>query len=182
MVIKTRQAEQIDSAEIIRILQQHLISLKQDNSELESQGFLIYPHTLDDIESFILDKDNYFILVAEANNHVIGFAICCDIKLMISLQLHLAPLSNMNELASSKILYLKQIAKENGTTGVGKVLMQSILQYASKVNCNYVISQIAHYPVRNSRSISFHQKFGFELISTVERDANVTGVYLMRLH
>jgi hypothetical protein len=182
MIIKTRQAVQIDSSEIIRILRQHLISFKQGDSQLESQGFLIYPHTLTDIKSFILDKENYFVLVAEDNNRVIGFAICCDIKLMISLKLHLASLPNMTELTSSRILYLKQIAKENGTTGAGKVLMQSILQYASEVNCNYVISQIAHFPVRNSRSISFHEKSGFKLISTVEENDNTTGIYLKKLN
>lgn len=182
MQIKTRQAVQIDSPEIIRILRQHLISLKEDESQLESQGFLIYPHTLSDIESFILDKENYFILVAEDTNNLIGFAICCDIKIMTSLLLHLGSLSNMDELASSKMLYLKQIAKENGNTGVGKALMQSILQHAINADCNYIISQIAHAPVMNARSISFHEKFGFELISTVERDAGVTGVYLKRLY
>ncbi len=182
MAINIRQARQLDASEITRIIEQSLITSKLQDDQLESQGFLIYPHTIKDIESFILDQENYFVLVAEANNQIIGFAICCDIKMMTDLRSYLASQPDMSKLAASKILYLKQIAKVDGVKGVGHMLMQSILHHAHSENNNYIISQIAHFLVKNKRSILFHEKYGFELIAVVEENSDVTGVYLKTIN
>ena len=175
-----RNATHSDSSGIIKIIDKHLIvNKKEKSSHLESQGFLKCPHTIEDIQSFILNHEKYLVLVAESHNQISGFAICCDIKMIPNLQPYLAALPQINN--SSKIFYLKQIAKIESVKGVGPMLMQSILQHANLKNYHYVVSQIVHSPVKNKRSIQFHVKSGFEHVSVVEEKGYSTGVYLKEI-
>jgi len=175
--MNVRRAELGDMPAIMEVINQNLISLKESHDQLESTGFLIYPHTLAELESFIRDRENYEVLVAEVNNKSIGYSICCELQMMPNLQAHLSSLPDMRSVVQLKALYLKQIAKAEGTIGVGSILMDSILKRVTEENYYAIVSQIAHLLVRNTKSISFHEKFGFSLVSTIEELHGVTGVY-----
>ena len=106
------------------------------------------------------------IIVAEQNKIVVGWA-------SLSQWSDRCAYSNTVELS----LYVK---KEYQSKGIGKKLMESVLNEGKKVGLHVVIARITE---GNKQSIILHEKFGFERIGIMkevgQKFGKILDVYLM---
>jgi len=182
MRITTQEATFTDISAITTIIKKNIISIENSTHKQESTGFLLFQYTNQDIQSFIADKENYFVQIAKMENNIVGYAIACNLKEMPALHLSLQALSIFNnQFEYFKILYLKQIAKKPGTHGVGKALMQSLFTHAAKKKYDYIVSRVVHEPIKNRISVSLHEKFGFNFVSLMQEKDHMAGLYLKQL-
>lgn len=182
--IEVENADLNDAPMISWINHQHLISTKESlaDNELEATGFLITPFT-DELVHYYVNSEKYLSLTAKLDSKIVGYAIACDLVEEKDLNQLIETLPEWRKLNQQKVFYLSQIAtKTEGEKGVGKQLMNSVLNYAMSHGYRYIVSQIIHAPIRNSVSITFHEKCGFRFIAEmVRKDKRVAGVYLKDL-
>lgn len=170
-----RFAKLNDIPEIISVLEQNLLAFKKnlDTNTLEQQGFLIHGFTPEEAKTSILDKDYSIFLISTENNEVIGYAMGCDIT---KLKEPPTPVS------SEKTFYLKHIAKKPDKNNVGKELLRTLFELAKEKGYKNIICQIAHKPLQNKASITFHEKLGFMCISEGQEEDKTFGVYLKKIY
>ncbi len=181
-----RHAEIKDIPGIISVLDQNLIAYKKPTeiTTLEQTGFLINGFTPDDAKAAILDTDNFIFLISTENDDVIGYAIGCDVKkLKSTFQEELAAVSSKIRtiVFSEKTLYLRHIAKKTDKKHVGKKLLQTLSEQAKLASYKYIICVIAHKPIQNKASITFHEKLGFVCVGYNEDGDKKSGVYLKKI-
>jgi predicted GNAT superfamily acetyltransferase len=173
-----------DVSAIVKINNQNLITNKKSftDAQLAESGFLIMPYTEESVNAYV-GQDKYLALSAKINNEVVGYAISYNLIYEEELNSHISNITPWNKLlATSKVLYLSQIAKKPEAKGVGKQLMSAILDYSVSHDYHYIISQVIHKPICNEGSIMFHKHFGFDVITEIIRnDGNNAGVYLKKL-
>ncbi len=187
MIKEIKLAELQHIPEILNILQQNLLSEKRDvpQDQLARTGFLINRFTADDITNAINDKENFIILITQEGPQVIAFATSCDMKkLNTTYQAHLMEtFAALDKIASSsKVLYLRQIAKTPGKKSVGKDLLLALIKEAKHQEYQYIFSNVVYAPIENKVSMSFHEKMSFDCLGTMQQDNNVlTKVYLKKI-
>lgn len=145
---QVRKAEVNDISGVISVLEQNLIANKatQKPEILEQTGFLINSFSFDDAKSAIEDKDNFIFLVSTNNNEIIGYTIACDVKKLNPVfQEDLSSVSAeiKNIISSEKKLYLRHIAKKVGESGIGKGLLQQLVDHSIHAGYRYIICVIA---------------------------------------
>jgi L-amino acid N-acyltransferase YncA len=161
-----REAIVSDIPEIMTILQENLLSNLShlDQNSLESRGFIIFGFNEYDLKKMIEDKKNFMVLIAQECQQIIGYTICFDDKD-----------------SPQKLLYYKHIAILPNKKGVAKQLMQAIIDKAYKSYYQGIICHIALYPIKNCVSIAFHEKYGFKLLSTIQKEEIQFGLYKLDL-
>lgn len=149
--------------------------------ELENRGFLMRAFSSEDAHAAIADKENYIVLVALNGEHVVGYVMGYNIKTHLELQKRL--LSSVTAVSpDEKNFYYRHIAKLPESKGVGKHLLQALLEEATRQHYQHVICQIAEKPVKNNISIALHKKFGFQLCGfQPDGEGTTYGVYLKSL-
>jgi L-amino acid N-acyltransferase YncA len=89
---------------------------------------------------------------------------------------------NVKDLTAKKdIFYYSQIAKRQNYYNVGKGLVLSMFEELRKRKISIIICRIIHGPIKNEKSISFHQKLGFYCIGDVDYNNYQIGIYFKKL-
>jgi hypothetical protein len=168
------------------VLHSNLVANKEASEKITmgENGFLIHGFTREEAEAFALDREHYIVLNAVDEDHVVGYTIGCQVKILhpeFQAQMALVSPELSAILQNNRVLYLRHIAKLPGTKRVGTALLSELLHIAKQQHYDYVFCKIAHKPVLNKASISFHEKFGLRLLGVAEEDGHVFGVYLKAL-
>jgi GNAT superfamily N-acetyltransferase len=161
------------------VLEQNLIRNKPDIdlTQLAAQGFLVNPITAEEFNDAITHPAQNIVLVAKQNAEVIGYIIGHDSAIA---HLHITPIIQ-KLLSTGKVLYHRHIARKSNYKGVGKKLLQALLEQAATKGYQYVICKIVHGPWHNKVSIAVHQQLGFELIDTGSESNFEFGLYSKKL-
>ena len=176
-----RSANTNDIPAIIAIMEQHFIHQKaaMDKDTLESVGFLIHGFSESDIREAIADEKNHIVLVATENDAVIGYVLNYDLKKLNDWMVDLQSTSEyLAILTGKKVFYHRHIAKIPHKKGVGKKLLQSLMNEAVLRNYDYIVCQILQKPYQNRASVKLHEALGFFQIGVVEEEEYTFGVYL----
>jgi L-amino acid N-acyltransferase len=112
-------------------------------------------------EWLLQHSDNYPVLVAEINNEVVGYA-------SLSRWSERAAYNHTAELS----VY---IAKSHRAKGIGKKLIQAILDAGRQAQLHTILSRITE---GNETSIYLHQQFGFETIGIMKQVGRKFDRYL----
>jgi L-amino acid N-acyltransferase YncA len=182
-----RSATNKDIPGILAVLHHNLMANKKikDKNQLEQTGFIIHDFTADDLEAIIADSQHHILLVAIEDDKVIGYILTYDMPYAKPdwLSLVVASPQIKDILAAKEVLYHRNIAKKHNKKGVGKQLLQVLLQEAAARNYKYVACQIVQQPYKNKVSIALHEQLGFKAVGHgYEADVDITfGVYLKRL-
>ncbi len=187
--MKTEFANKSDVKPILAILQEHLLDLQNPNRLAQDSGFLVRHFSEKEIEDLILDNKNNLVLTARDDDKVIGYITSSRFsQLSENIQKDVIDCLQVTKISDlSKVLYYRQIAVKYGATksgikNIGSNLIERFLKEAKIAGYDYIICRIIHEPVMNSRSISFHQKFGFDEIGTAKEKDFVAGIYLKDLN
>lgn len=183
--LSIRHAELNDIEGILAVFEQNLLSNKKSDSSnnFQEQGFLAFGLSFEDIKREILDYKSTIALVAEVNNKIIGFTLGNDFKMKCpSWQTSMSIVdSAIKTLIKNRIFYHDYIARSPGEGGVGKKLFASLMKKAAEYNYPYILCEIAEKPYMNKASISFHERFGFKRIGTINKNELVLGIYLLKI-
>ncbi len=114
------------------------------------------PQTIEDQTKWFNDKSkkNFPVFVAMLNNIVIGFASYGTFREKIGYQ--------------HTVEHSVYIDANYRGKGVGKILLQTLIDYAKTQNLHTMIGCI---DASNNESIAFHEKFGFTISGTIKEVA-----------
>jgi L-amino acid N-acyltransferase YncA len=182
--IKLAQIEDIDG--MLDILNKNWIFNQESKSteELESSGFLVNPFTYEDIVTQLKNND-FIILVSKNDDNVEGYIIDYTVNPdeFAWIRESGIPIELQNKLLNEKTLYHRHIGIDPACKGIGKKLMETLIDMAIKKAHKNIICQIALSPVENKKSIVFHEKLGFEMIGKCKDDVNdfIFGIFWKKL-
>jgi predicted GNAT superfamily acetyltransferase len=171
-----------DIAQMIDICAQNLIEnndKKFTAAEFSQKGFLVKKLTKEDVEEILQDQKNQFVCVAKEGEEVLGYLIGCDVSKTKINFLKYWPDFKKSE--KGKFFYHKQIVKKPEAKNVGKKLLLAMFDEAKIRSYSQVICRIVHKPFFNQASINFHQKFGFNQVTTMEESGMMLGIYQKNL-
>ena len=187
-MIKISPAQIDDVWGIVEILQQNLIDINSQKNvnanDLSNQGFLIRDIKPKEIRRLIATSKNNIVLIAQDDNQIIGYLIASRLSAMADnfQNMILSHIKKAKIDWQSKVIFYRQIAVRQGFVGVGGALLLELIKQAKKSGYRYMVCRIIHQPINNQKSISFHRKFGFELIDIDTTEENiVAGIYLLDL-
>ncbi|OGT52691.1 MAG: hypothetical protein A3E84_02695 [Gammaproteobacteria bacterium RIFCSPHIGHO2_12_FULL_42_13] len=184
--IEVKIADFEDIPGIMAVLEYNLIANRKaaNKDALEQGGFLIHPFTADYVKTAIDDRDNHIVLAGKSSDgELAGYVIAYNLKKSsVELYSHLAITPELDAtFSTTQALYHRHIAKKGMNRGVGKELLQALLDEAQFRGYQYVICQIAHEPIQNKPSIALHEKLGFVLVGLDDEQGIRFGVYLKKL-
>ena len=179
--MKITHAELSDLDQVFEVCAQNRVANNREkftDEEFAKNGFLMTQLTKERLEKMLADPQNYFLSVAKEGEEVVGYLAGYDATKIGQVFLDNNPIPE--EMKSKKIFYYKQIAKKPGTKNIGGQLIVNMFDEVKKRGYFCVVCHIVHKPIYNQASISFHQKFGFKEIGSVEEKENAVkmGVYL----
>lgn len=173
-----------DIPPILELLEKNLVENKKTQSEesLINEGFISYRFEANDLRGWLLQPD-FFILVCEKNNEVIGYTIGCDFDTVpANLQASLITVIEGAGIFNARhIFYHKEIVTADGNKGIGACLMNRLFVEAQKNGFSHVVCLIGEQPHHNAKSSGFHKKMGFTPIGSIQDRTKVDGVYLKTL-
>ena len=198
---KITYAKPLHINEMMEIANSNLIDNKLNYEEnIQKCGFLITNPAREIWQEIVADNDKSLALIAKLpknntkditdNNitkeHIIGYLTGFTIdKTEMRFQekvLFLLERQNVKDLTAKKdIFYYSQIAKRQNYYNVGKGLVLSMFEELRKRKISIIICRIIHGPIKNEKSISFHQKLGFYCIGDVDYNNYQIGIYFKKL-
>ncbi len=186
-----QNASEADVADILSTQSQKIIipEAEAEKQTAEETGFLIYPISAEDLKSLLENNESCLIKVAKEENKTVGYLISYDMKEWEAthpdwfFRLNISD-EDRTSLRNERVLYGRHIVVDEHTTtsGVGKELLDSILQEAINRGYKYFVVEILKEPITNSRSVGFVQKAGFRLVGQLEDQNNrIWSVFLKDL-
>ena len=175
--IAVRLARHSDIGQMIEVCAQNLVENNREKFaavDFSRQGFLIGKLTEEDAKKYIDDQENYFVCVATDGEEVLGYLTGCDVKKSGIDFFSVEP--SLKKIQNEKIFYHKQIVKKLDAKNIGKKLLFAMFDEVKSRAYSHVICRIVHEPFYNEASISFHEKFGFQEVGSMEESGRVKGL------
>jgi ribosomal protein S18 acetylase RimI-like enzyme len=156
----------LELKQVVKISNQSLLDFSRLTDKnyvtyIQKNGFFIAPYNLEELRK---DKNKILLGIKEQNK------IVAYIWISVFFDDHQYDWLDKNvqtEISNQKIYKLKGIGVFTSYQGKGlasKLLKQSTLRLKDK-SIKYLVSTVANYPVRNSASIAFHEKNGFQKVA-----------------
>ena len=181
--MKVKPAELKDIPGILTVLHKNLVANKAsaELENMEDKGFLINGFTEKELQTYLNDKQNYIVLAAHDDNNILGYTIGYDSQKLAADLYDQFNAIFPDILQKHKVLYLRHIAKLPHTKQVGSVLLQTLLEQASKQRYEYMVCVISEQPHQNIISKKFHEKFEFKRVGSGEFKAHTFGIYIRKI-
>lgn len=169
---------------ILQVLKENLLSHKENTpkEELETNGFIVFGFTKEELETFVLDP-NYVVLVLKEGINTIGYIMGYPYYYEHANYTYKeAPtLEIQNILNSQKILYYRHLAKKKDKQGVGSILLKTLEEQMKQQDYQYLLCHVALAPLQNKASIAFHHKMGYQQVAVNLYEDYVVGTFLKKL-
>lgn len=158
--ITFRRADNTDIAHVCALGQS--AAFNDDSSPRE--GFILIPPNRAELAVWINSLQHFYVV--EEQSARIGYITCFDgqdLRRYPTLLKLIQP-----HCGDHPVLYIDSvvITKELRGTGIGTQLYEHLAKTAQSIGYRHLVTAIAITPIRNERSITFHQKVGFREIGT----------------
>jgi L-amino acid N-acyltransferase YncA len=181
--MKVEKAKYEDIAQMIEVCRLNLVGTNKENfssNDFTKKGFLVTALTEESAKEMLDDEARFYVAVAKEDKEVVGYLSACDAS-----SINDDFPEDVSEIFKRKTIYYKQIAKKPNAKNVGENLINSLISEAKNLGYEQIICRIVHQPFLNQKSISFHEKFGFQQISEITQNnalgETTLGVYLKKL-
>jgi len=152
----------------------------------EKDGFVVYPIYENELRELI--SSNYcFLVVARSNERVVGYALAYDLntwkKIKKKWDKHsFLPIFVKEHLSADRVLYFRQIVRDNNFKGVGNRLEEEVYSVARSKGFKFVVAEILESPLLNKKSKEVHEEEGYVKIGCADYfDGNFWGLYEKKL-
>lgn len=186
-MLEINKATEADFSGIINVLHYNLLSKKEnaDAPELSHTGFLVHGFDENDLKKYSTNEDA-LLITAKDNKKVVGYEIAYlmtdeDKKSLWEKCKFLDDISA--NLAATKILYHRHIAKLPEHKGVATLLMNELIAYGKHKKCENILCMIAQKPLHNLASEKFHSQYEFKQVASLfnSEEQKTYGVFIKKI-
>lgn len=145
MEIKLRSYKTEDTQDILAIINYNILN----STALYDYNIRSYDQQKEILEDKI--KNGFPVIVAEYGGKVIGFGMYSEFR--------------FREAYKFTVEHSVYVDKEYHGKGIGKLLLQELIQLAKKQNLHTMIAVIDS---ENQSSVEFHEKYGFKTVGIIK--------------
>ncbi len=173
-------AKTSDIESILEIMRENLHHYHNPGNlqDLEKTGFLVYPFSSEEIHQCIISPESHIVLTAKTVQQIVcGYLLGYDLKTWKKLK---PEWDTTPYKVKGNTFYLRHVAIKKGSNRTGIKLETELFRQALKKGYKFIIGEIMTSPIQNKRSLSFHEKLGFETIGALQYDDGTTWDLLQK--